>query len=88
MLLALEPGAAPAFSVPFKCAVADGDREVDEPDGEREADESDGEREADEPDGETEDGTGDGFGHTFVYTNCSGAPLQAVADPASYVPFG
>jgi hypothetical protein len=34
-----------------------------------------------------EDAEGDGLGHTLLYTNCSGSPLQGVVDPASYVPF-
>src|ERR1700712_3388158 len=39
--------------------------------------------------GEDEDDEGDGgLGHTLLYTNCSGAPLQAVADAALYVPLG
>ena len=29
----------------------------------------------------------DGLGHKFLYTNCSGAPLQALADLALNVPF-
>jgi hypothetical protein len=40
------------------------------------------------PDNEREDDEGDGLGHKLSYTNCSGAPLQAVADPALNVPFG
>lgn len=39
-------------------------------------------------DDEREDDEGDGLGHTLLYTNCSGAPLQVVADPALKVPFG
>jgi hypothetical protein len=39
-------------------------------------------------DDEREDDEGDGLGHKLLYTNCSGAPLQAVTDPASNVPFG
>jgi hypothetical protein len=39
-------------------------------------------------DDEREDDEGDGLGHKLLYTNCSGAPLQAVADPALNVPFG
>jgi hypothetical protein len=39
-------------------------------------------------DDEREDDEGDGLGHKLSYTNCSGAPLQAVADPALNVPFG
>lgn len=39
-------------------------------------------------DGAREDDEGDGLGHKLSYTNCSGAPLQVVADPASNVPFG
>lgn len=39
-------------------------------------------------DDEREDDDGDGLRHKLSYTNCSGAPLQAVADPASNVPFG
>jgi hypothetical protein len=31
---------------------------------------------------------GDGFGHKLLYTNCCGAPLQDVAEPALYVPLG
>lgn len=34
------------------------------------------------------DDEGDDLGHTLLYTNCFGAPLQAVAEPALYVPFG
>lgn len=30
----------------------------------------------------------DGLGHKLLYTNCSGAPLQVVTDPALNVPFG
>lgn len=30
-----------------------------------------------------EDEEGDGLGHAFLYTNCSGGPLQVVAAPAS-----
>lgn len=37
-------------------------------------------------DDEWEDDEGDGLGHMLLYTNCSGAPLQVVADPALYVP--
>jgi len=36
-----------------------------------------------EPDADEGDG---GLGHTLLYTYCSGAPLQVVADPALYVP--
>jgi hypothetical protein len=39
-------------------------------------------------DDEREDDEGDGLGHKLLYTNCSGAPLQAVTDPALNVPFG
>lgn len=39
-------------------------------------------------DDEREDDEGDGLGHKLSYTNCSGAPLQVVADPALNVPFG
>lgn len=39
-------------------------------------------------DDEREDDEDDGLGHGLLYTNCSGAPLQAVTDPALYVPFG
>jgi hypothetical protein len=39
-------------------------------------------------DDEEEDDEGDGLGHKLLYTYCSGAPLQAAADPALYVPFG
>lgn len=39
-------------------------------------------------DDEREDDEDDGLGHRLVYTNCSGVPLQAVADPALNVPFG
>jgi hypothetical protein len=30
-----------------------------------------------------DDEEGDGLGHAFLYTNCSGGPLQVVAAPAS-----
>jgi hypothetical protein len=39
-------------------------------------------------DDEREDDEVDGLGHRFSYTNCSGSPLQVVADAALYVPFG
>lgn len=39
-------------------------------------------------DDETEDDEVDGLGHKLSYTNCLGAPLQAVTDPALNVPFG
>lgn len=39
-------------------------------------------------DNEREDDEVDGLGHKLLYTNCSGSPLQAVADPALNVPFG
>lgn len=39
-------------------------------------------------DDEREDDEGDGLGHRLLYTNCSEAPLQAVADPALNLPFG
>lgn len=34
-------------------------------------------------DDEVDDEECDGLGHTFLYTNCSGGPLQVVAAPAS-----
>lgn len=34
-----------------------------------------------------EDEEDEGLGHKLLYTNCSGWPLQALAAPASYVPF-
>lgn len=34
-------------------------------------------------DDEADDEEGDGLGHAFLYTNCSGAPLQVVAALAS-----
>lgn len=40
------------------------------------------------PDDKREDDEGDGLGHKLLYTNCSGSPLQAVADPELKVPFG
>lgn len=36
----------------------------------------------DEADDEADE-EGDGLGHAFLYTNCSGGPLQVVAAPAS-----
>jgi hypothetical protein len=37
-------------------------------------------------DAEWDDDEEDGLGHTFLYTNCSGSPLQVVADVALNVP--
>lgn len=39
-------------------------------------------------DDERKDDEGDGLGHKLLYTNCSGSPLQEVADSALNVPFG
>jgi hypothetical protein len=47
----------------------------------------DDETEVDEAASEDDD-EGDGLGHTFSYTNCSGSPSQSDAASASYVPFG
>jgi hypothetical protein len=46
---------------------------------------ADGEAELED---DEEDGDGGGLGQGFLYTNCSGFPLQVPAAPASYVPFG
>lgn len=37
----------------------------------------------DEAEAEPDDEECDGLGHAFLYTNCSGGPLQVVAAPAS-----
>lgn len=37
----------------------------------------------DEASDEADDEEGDGLGHAFLYTNCSGGPLQVVTAPAS-----
>ena len=79
--LLVEPGAAPAVPVPLEPVVAllvepGAATAVPVP------------LECAVADDEREDDEGDGLGHKLSYTNCSGSPLQAVADPALNVPFG